>query len=246
MPAPDITPDVTGQSQLATRYAIQIKRQSTPTWDDEVTAPVLFGVQSFKFAVSRTKVDTSDADSNGWGADFTTQRKFALNLSLKSKLYNGQLDPGQQLLSDISNGVNVENIDVRWFLKSGGDDARQGVVDVDYTDNGGDVKTDAMAMVVLSGQGEPVEIENPLASAVVPTITTALPTLATVGEYVELVGTGFTGAITATMDGAAVTDIIKVSPTRLLIKVPATVAGAAAILVSNTAGPSVAKAYTAQ
>lgn len=238
MSAPVIEPAEKGESQLATRFAVQVKDRDVLEWT------TVFGIESFTASVPKSMTDNSDADSDGWGSDFITQRKQTLALKLKSKLYDGEMDPGQKILLDASEADEIVPIDIRWFERNGGPVAKQSLVYVDYNDDGGNVTSEATATVNLSGQGKPEAIANPMGVGAVATISTALPASQGVGEWVELIGTGFNSITSITVGGVAVVDIAPISSTVVHIKLPAGSAGSAPIIVTKAAGPSVAKAYT--
>lgn len=80
----------------------------------------------------------------------------------------------------------------------------------------------------------------------VPTIDTALPSGETVGDLIILTGSGFTGTTGITMDSETATDFEVISDTKIAMVIPASVTGAAAIVVTNTTGASDPYAYTAK
>jgi hypothetical protein len=79
---------------------------------------------------------------------------------------------------------------------------------------------------------------------VVATIDTALPTAVAVGGIVALVGTGFSTAVSVTVGGVNAPVFSVASDTRMYVTMPAGDVGSAAIIVTNAAGASSAKAYT--
>ena len=85
--------------------------------------------------------------------------------------------------------------------------------------------------------------KNTLAAAVA-TITTALPSGEATGEYVNLIGTGFTGTTGITIGGVAAPGFVVVNDNSIFVPVPSGSAGSAPIIVTGPYGASVAKAYT--
>lgn len=79
----------------------------------------------------------------------------------------------------------------------------------------------------------------------VPLIVAALPAAQAVGEPLVLHGSRFTGTTGITIDGVAVTVFDVLSAGEISLVIPAAVAGAAAIVVTNASGASASFAYTA-
>lgn len=82
--------------------------------------------------------------------------------------------------------------------------------------------------------------------AVVPTITSVLPSGETVGEMVVITGQFFTGTTGITMDGETVVEYEIISDSTIAMTIPASVTGAADVVVTNATGASDAYAYTAE
>ena len=78
----------------------------------------------------------------------------------------------------------------------------------------------------------------------VPAIGSALPSGQTVGDSVVLTGVRFTGTTAISIDGQPVTNFDVISDTQITLVIPASVAGAAEIVVTNAAGACAAYAYT--
>ncbi len=101
--------------------------------------------------------------------------------------------------------------------------------------------------MTLTGDGVLTPIANPGVAATVPTLTSALPTAASVGKAVTITGTGFTGtiAVSGVKFGAVnASDWSVVSDSVIVAVVPAGTAGAANITVTNAVGVSTALSYT--
>lgn len=150
-------PATPGQSQLASRFALDVETggTETPDWT------TVFGIFNFQPNVEYTMQDNSDYDSDGWGSDFPTQRKWSIAGSLRSKLYNGAQDPGQAALQAAADAL--EQVHVRWYDRHGGDEAYEGYAYVQWQPQGGDVTTEATVNITLNGQGERLTITNPAA-----------------------------------------------------------------------------------
>lgn len=78
-----------------------------------------------------------------------------------------------------------------------------------------------------------------------PAIAAAVPTGLTSGDALVLTGLRFAGTTGITIDGQTVVNYDVISPTMISLVIPATVAGAANIVVTNAAGASAAYPYTA-
>lgn len=90
------------------------------------------------------------------------------------------------------------------------------------------------------------DIASPIASAGNPIIESVSPSSgAAVGDIIVLRGYKFTGTTAVTVDGATVLERNVYDDNTLAVLVPATVSGAAPIIVTNAAGASTAFAYVA-
>ncbi|GAA3730087.1 hypothetical protein GCM10022239_03370 [Leifsonia bigeumensis] len=94
-------------------------------------------------------------------------------------------------------------------------------------------------------------VTSPIAGTGEPIIESATPTLQTVGDQIVLRGYKFTGTTGVTIDTQAVTEFLAgpeggLDDYTLVMVIPATVTGAADIIVTNATGASAAFAYTAQ
>jgi hypothetical protein len=90
------------------------------------------------------------------------------------------------------------------------------------------------------------DIASPIASAGNPIIESVSPASgAAVGDIIVLRGYKFTGTTAVTIDGATVLERNVYDDNTLAVLVPATVTGAAPIIVTNATGASTAFAYVA-
>ncbi|GGS88522.1 phage tail tube protein [Nonomuraea spiralis] len=153
------------QSLLASAWALDV---NTGTSGAPVWTPVK-GMTSFKETIDTTMEDDSDFDSDGWGSDQVTQRKWKLECEGKRKRDAASpssfvADPGQQAILDAGNLVGVgSNIEVRYYRRDGAPDAWQGNVSVQYGGGGGGVTALEPFNFTLSGQGKRASITNPAA-----------------------------------------------------------------------------------
>lgn len=108
-----------------------------------------------------------------------------------------------------------------------------------YADKGG-------YRFTFTSDGVVRDIVSPIAGTGEPILESASPaTGAAVGDIIVLSGYKLTGTTGLTMDGAVVTEFHTPDDNTLAFVVPATVSGAAPIIVTNATGPSATFAYTA-
>ena len=241
MSAPVITPASKGESQLASKYVLQVDTTpgGAPTW------LTVFGMSNFTPNIDYTKQDNSDYDSNGWGGQVTTQRMWNAAVTLQDKLYGGAQDPGQAAIQAAAD--NLDDLHVRWFDRNGGPDAKEGYCSVEWKPAGGSVTDLSTTGVTLNGQGEPTVITNPMGAALAPTIVSVLPSGAAAGAQVTIKGTHFasvTGAAGVKFGATNAAAYTVVDDLTIVASLPAGSAGAANVVVTNTTGASAAFSYT--
>ncbi|GII84600.1 hypothetical protein Ssi03_25900 [Sphaerisporangium siamense] len=160
---------MTTRSLLAKDWQLDVNTgtSSVPVW-----TPVK-GMTSFKETIASTMEDDSDFDSDGWGSDQTTQRKWSLECEGKRKRDADNPttfvpDSGQQFIIDAGNLVGIgSNIQIRYYRKDGAPDAWQGFASVDYSGGGGAVTALEPCNFKLNGQGKRTKLDP------YPTLTTA-------------------------------------------------------------------------
>lgn len=146
-----------------------------------------------------------------------------------------------------ANGGNGSRLHWRFFDKNGGVEAFDGFAYTSWKYDSGDWKALAPATITAMGDGPLTIITNPLTGSLAPEIVTVLPTGKTVGDLVKIIGNKFTAStITGiTIDGQAVLKFTVDSDNVITAVIPASVAGAANVIVTNAAGASNTYAYTA-
>jgi len=97
----------------------------------------------------------------------------------------------------------------------------------------------------LTSNGVVSLVTSPIAGTGEPIIESATPTLQTVGDQLVIRGYKFTGTTGITIGSVAVVEFIVVDDYTLVPVIPATVSGAAAIVVTNATGDSASFAYVA-
>ncbi|MEV4806762.1 phage tail tube protein [Nonomuraea sp. NPDC049421] len=154
------------RSLLAKDWVLEVNTSGTaetPVW-----TPVK-GLTSMEFSLDAETEDDSDFDSNGWGSEVVTQRTWSLEIEGRRKRQTDSAsfvaDPGQEFLRQAGLVVGLTaNVDVRWYRKDGAPDAFRGTAAVQYGGGGGEVTDLEPFEVELTGQGEPEQIENPVAA----------------------------------------------------------------------------------
>ncbi|MDR6867684.1 hypothetical protein J2Y69_002288 [Microbacterium resistens] len=97
----------------------------------------------------------------------------------------------------------------------------------------------------LANDGVVAQVPSPLAGPGVPIIESATPAGQTVGDQIVVRGYKFAGTTGITVDGQAVTEFVVVDQYTIVLVIPATVAGAAPIIVTTPLGASAAHPYVA-
>ncbi|GII98391.1 hypothetical protein CLV28_0713 [Sediminihabitans luteus] len=110
--------------------------------------------------VAYTTQDATDYDSEGWGSDAITLRKWSCTATaLRKTNLAGAYDPGQEALRAAAE--TGELVHVRLYERRTGGEAYEGSAQVQWTPVGGDPTGLNAATVTLMGQGPRVEITNP-------------------------------------------------------------------------------------
>lgn len=110
--------------------------------------------------VNYTTQDATDFDSEGWGSDAITLRKWvATATALRKHNAAGDYDPGQQALRAAAE--TGELVHVQIYERRVGGEAYEGFAQVQWAAQGGDPTGLNSASITLLGQGARVEIANP-------------------------------------------------------------------------------------
>lgn len=141
---------------------------------------------------------------------------------------------------------------VRWYDKpfsgtANANDAYSGFATVTI-DRGASGNADVGSWKIqLAGKGKRTQIANPFTGwgVVIPTIASITPSGLTVDDQVRIDGANFLGTTGITIDTVSVVDFLVVSAGTIVAVIPAAVAGAAPVIVTNAAGASAAFAYAA-
>lgn len=196
------------------------------------------GMSNFVPGKNDTVTDTTDYDTDGWGADAVMQQKFQNTCTLRRNKYVGARDAGQEALLAAADSLTLRR--VRWYERTVGGRAYEGYVLVQWADAGGDAAGIEEANVTLLGQGPRTEISNPWSATPVPVINAVQPSSGDTagGDLVTITGSAFTGATAVTFDGVAADSFTVVSDAKIVAATPAGIAGAVDVVVTNGNGPS--------
>jgi hypothetical protein len=121
----------------------------------------------------------------------------------------------------------------------------EGRFSVAYSEGNTGYADKAIVRFTLASSGVVPQIPSPLAGDGEPILETASPTGAAVGDLIVVRGHKLTSTVSATIDAVAVTELTIVDDYTVVLQVPAAVAGAAPIVVTNSVGASNSLAYTA-
>ncbi|WP_440063778.1 phage tail tube protein [Streptosporangium sp. OZ121] len=152
------------RSLLAKDWVLEVATGpvETPTW-----TPVK-GLTSFSETTDDNTEDDGDFESDGWGSTVVTQRTWSIEAEGRRKRSDATVftpDPGQERIRQAGRVVGFDaNIKVRWYRKDGAPDAYEGTATVSEFTKGGAVTDLEPFNFTLLGQGQPVEIENPVAA----------------------------------------------------------------------------------
>ncbi len=143
------------------RLDVNTSNTETPNWI-QVRA-----LNSLQPAVNSTVQDASDYDSDGWGSDAVTQRKWQIVATALRKFTaaDGAYDPGQEFLRTAAD--NLALVHVRWYERQGGGngEAYEGHGLVQWAPQGGDPTGLNAVQVTVLGQGPRTAITNPAATS---------------------------------------------------------------------------------
>lgn len=127
------------------------------------------GLTKIAPGVESNSEDDSDFDSDGWGSDVVTQRKWKIECEGRRKrAANSETfvaDPGQEAVRIAGELIGFGGtVHVRWYRRDGAPDAYEGYASVDYSGGGGAVNGLEPLSFTLMGQGARTSISNPTAA----------------------------------------------------------------------------------
>lgn len=229
MPIP--TPPVVGQSQLASRYVLEVGSGQVP----------VFGMSSFVPNLDYVTFDNTDFDSGLLQTQGIAGFSATLNFTVKDKLYTAAMDPGQALLKAAAEPGQggFATLPVRWYDKAGVEKAKFGEAYIQWQPQGGSNTDESTTNVVALLQSYGTE-PNPLEPTDNPSIASYQPsTGAKAGELLTIIGAHFltvTGPSGVQIDNGDATYSVE-SDSRIVVAVPAGVtSGSADVDITNGNG----------
>lgn len=124
------------------------------------------GVNNFQPALENTRVDVSDYDTDGWGAEAVVSRRWNLVTSTIKKIdpVTKQVDEALDFLREAADDLSL--VHVRWYERFGADgEAYEGWGSVEWAPQGGSPTDPNTVQITILGQGARNEITHPLAGS---------------------------------------------------------------------------------
>lgn len=228
---------------LARRFRTEIN-MGTDVAPDWQLVPAIY---EFVPKIEGVDQDDSDYDSDGWGSDVRTARKWALEIKMRHKLdaVTQAENPVQAKLRLAGRSVGASaTVKVRWYDRNGGPEAESGEALVSWESDGGDQEQSDNVTVMLKGRGTLTAITNPVTASLPLAVVTALtPATGSTsgGTLVKITGAYFVGVsgAAAVKFGANNATSYQVEDSDTIYAVaPAGSAGVVNVRVTNTTGQS--------
>lgn len=139
----------------AWRVDVDTSATATPEWTQVRAA------NNISPGIANTVQDATDYDSEGWGSDAVTLRKWSIAMGLLRKRgTDGAEDPGQAALRQAAEDLELAH--VRWYDRSDpAAEAYDGHALVQWEPAGGDATGLQLVNVTLLGQGQRTSITHP-------------------------------------------------------------------------------------
>lgn len=210
----------------------------------------LNGVDDWNASITAGTEDTSAYDTSGWNTNEVTMQSWSATASLFRRQTSGTYDPGQELVRATQGQFGTAaRIGLRWYDKTGGPEAYSGIALPSISRSNTGVSNVEKWSITFASTDIPLNlnITNPYNVAVVPVLTGALPSGASVGQAIAIYGQNFTGTTGATgvkIGGTNATSYTVQNDGLITAVVPAGSAGSAPIIVTNPTGASTALPYT--
>lgn len=155
-----------GNPTVNTKWRCDINTAYDPAASTQPAATFIQvrGVNSLSPGLDNTTQDASDYDSEGWGADAVTQRKWKLEMTALRKTYAGTTtetyDAGQEKLRAAADNLDI--VHVRWYERGvPGGEAYEGLGLVQWDPQGGAPDGLSSVNVTVLGQGKREPITSP-------------------------------------------------------------------------------------
>ncbi|MGN8049548.1 phage tail tube protein [Curtobacterium sp. 22159] len=205
------------------------------------------GVNDFNPNVNPNLEDSSDYDTDGWASSEVTMQDWSADVGFFRRKNSGVYDAAQELVrSRIGKFDDEARLGFRWFDKTGGPEANQGIAIPTWKRSNTGVKNLEQATATFTGTDIPLQmdIENPYQATAAPVIVSATPGGQAAGEAVAINGAGFTGASGVKFGATSAASFEIVNDQLVIAVLPAGSAGSAPVTVTTGVGTSNAFAYT--
>lgn len=232
---------------LARRYKTEINIGSiaVPNWQ------ILFGVVEFSPPVEPVNQTDTDYESDGWKGNTKTAQEWSVELKLSHKVDadNNELNTVHKFLKAASRNFGSASIvPIRYFDRSGNDDAQSGYAIVTWAPEGGDMEQlDQVTVTFNASSYDPALtiITNPVGTNPIPLVGSVSPATGDElgGNLVMITGAYFIDAdgvaATAVNFGATpATSFSVVNNSVIAAVAPAGAVGTVAVRVTTGAGQS--------
>lgn len=194
--------------------------------------------------------DSTAFDTQGFSTKEVTLYDWTLAQTFFRRIVVSTYDPGQELVRARRGQFGVAaRIGVRWYDINGGPEAYSGIAIPTWKRASGSSKSLEIINVTYTGTDIPlnINISNPAAGTVVPTILAVTPSGAGAAAAVLIQGVGFTGTTGATgvkFNAINATSYTVQNDNLITAVMPAGSAGSAPVIVTNAIGASAAFPYT--
>lgn len=207
----------------------------------------LNGISDFQPNVTPNLQDTSAYDTTGWQTTEPTMQDWNAIATFFRRLTAGVYDPGQELVrATVGQFSTAARLGIRWYDKNGGPEAYSGVATSTWKRGASGVVNVESVAVTFDATDIPLNlnITNPAAGALVPSIASALPASQNSAKILTIIGANFTGTTAVTINAIAATSFVVQSDAMITAVMNTASAGSAPILVTNAAGVSASFPYT--
>lgn len=199
------------------------------------------GVNDFAPNVNPNLEDASDYDTDGWASSEVTMQDWSADVGFFRRKNSGVYDAAQELVrARIGRFEDQARVGVRWFDKTGGPEANQGVALVTWKRSNTGVKNLEQATVTFTGTDVPLQLDiaNPYQATKAPVVLAVTPGGQGTGEGVAITGAGFTGATGVKFGTTNATSFEVINDQLVIAVLPTGSAGSAAITVTTPVGPN--------
>ncbi|MEU7163141.1 hypothetical protein AB0A70_00575 [Streptomyces morookaense] len=156
------TPPAETVTALARRYRLEVDTSTTgtPSW------ALLPGITEFTVKVDPTQQEVTTYDAEGWVEQAVTMLAWSIETTIAHRAHptTGQFNPTQEYLRKTSLSFGRDSYaHIRYYDRTGADDAYEGVALVTWEPDGGGPDEVDTIKVTLTGSGPLHAIANPVA-----------------------------------------------------------------------------------